>query len=329
MDKKVLYSATKPTGTLTLGNYLGAIQNWVNLQKDYNCYFAIANLHALTIDIDSKELYDNTIKQLAMFLAVGLDPKVSTIYLQSQVSEHAELGWVMSCYTPFGQGCRMTQFKAKKDESENVSAGLYSYPMLMAGDILLYNSDIVPVGKDQLQHLELARDIALRMNNKFNNLFVMPEGYVSKEGTKIMDLQDPTKKMSKSEGDNFGVIFLTDSQDVILKKIKRAVTDSDNLIKYDTKNKPGVSNLLTIFAKLNNMSINDAEKHFSGLSYGELKNQTASSIINLLTPIQQKYNELLKDPQNLINIARNGADKARVVAKETMDRVYKALGIIR
>jgi tryptophanyl-tRNA synthetase len=235
----------------------------------------------------------------------------------------------MSCYTPFGQGCRMTQFKAKKEESENVSAGLYSYPMLMAGDILLYNSDIVPVGKDQLQHLELARDIALRMNNKFNNLFVMPEGYVSKEGTKIMDLQDPTKKMSKSEGDNFGVIFLTDPQDVVLKKIKRAVTDSDNLIKYDPESKPGVSNLLTIFAKLNNMSISDAEKHFSGLSYGELKNQTASSIINLLAPIQEKYNELLKDPENLISIARSGADKARVVARETMDRVYKALGIIR
>ncbi len=327
--KQTLYSATKPTGSLTLGNYIGAIKMWQQMQEDYNCIFAVADLHSLTIDMNPQDLQDNIYSQFATFLAFGLDPDKSIIYLQSMVHEHAELAWVMNCNVYFGEASRMTQFKdAKQKNKENISAGLFAYPMLMASDILLYNSHVVPVGKDQVQHVELTRDIAKRFNNKFGETFVIPNYKISKSGTKIMGLQNPSKKMAKSGDNDADVIYIEDSDENIVKKLKRAVTDSENIIKFDEKNKPGVSNLLTIYSSMKNITISQAEKYFVGKGYGFLKTETAAAVISVIGPVRNKINELKANKKYLEKIMKEGAEKASKIAIETLKTVYKKIGLV-
>ena len=327
MEKQILYSATKPTGKLTLGNYIGAIKSWREMQENNDCLFCVADLHSLTIDIDRKELNDNTYSQLATFLAFGLDPKKSIIYVQSQVHEHAELGWIMNCTTYFGEASRMTQFKDAKAKNKNITVGLFVYPMLMAADILLYNTAVVPVGIDQMQHVEIARDIAERFNSKYGETFVVPKGVIPKSGAKIMGLLDPTKKMAKSGDNDNDVIYIEDDDDTIRRKFKRAVTDSENCIKY-SETKPGVSNLLTIYSAMKNISIEEAEKHFEGCGYGELKTQTAEAVIEVLTPVRNKLQELKQNRTYLDEVARDGARRASELARRKLQKVYKKVGLV-
>ena len=258
MQKQTLYSATKPTGKLTLGNYIGAIKNWKEMQDNYNSIFCVADLHSLTIDIDREELKENIYSQIATFLAFGLDPEKSIIYCQSQVHEHAELGWILNCMTYFGEASRMTQFKDAKAKNKNISVGLFTYPMLMAADILLYDTNVVPVGIDQMQHVEICRDIATRFNAKYGETFEIPKGIIPKTGAKVMGLLNPTKKMAKSGDNDNDVIYIEDDDATIMKKFKRAVTDSLNRIKYCDE-QPGVSNLLTIYSAMKEISIEEAE----------------------------------------------------------------------
>lgn len=326
--KKTLYSATKPTGKLTLGNYIGAIKSWKEMQENFNCYFCVADLHSLTIDMNREELNDNIYSQIATFLAFGLDPEKSTIYVQSHVKEHAELGWIMNCSTYFGEASRMTQFKdAKAKNNDKITVGLFAYPMLMAADILLYSTDVVPVGKDQMQHVEIARDIATRFNSKNGQTFTIPEGFIPKQGAKIMGLLNPTKKMAKSGDNDNDVIYIEDDDDTIRRKFKRAVTDSDNEIRYG-EDKPGVSNLLTIYSAMKNISIEDACKHFEGQGYGYLKTQTAEAVIEVLAPVRERLIELKKDRRYLEKVAFEGAMKAEKVAREKCKEVYKKLGLV-
>lgn len=327
MEKQILYSATKPTGKLTLGNYIGAIKSWREMQENNDCLFCVADLHSLTIDIDRKELNDNTYSQLATFLAFGLDPKKSIIYVQSQVHEHAELGWIMNCTTYFGEASRMTQFKDAKAKNKNITVGLFVYPMLMAADILLYNTAVVPVGIDQMQHVEIARDIAERFNSKYGETFVVPKGVIPKSGAKIMGLLDPAKKMAKSGDNDNDVIYIEDDDDTIRRKFKRAVTDSENCIKY-SETKPGVSNLLTIYSAMKNISIEEAEKHFEGCGYGELKTQTAEAVIEVLTPVRNKLQELKQNRAYLDEVARDGARRASELARRKLQNVYKKVGLV-
>ncbi len=327
--KKTLYSATKPTGKLTIGNYIGAIKMWQSMQEEYNCIFAVADLHSLTIDMDPKELTDNSYAQLATFLAFGLDPNKSIIYMQSHVKEHAELGWIMSCNTYFGEASRMTQFKdAKAKNNDKISVGLFTYPMLMAADILLYDADYVPVGKDQMQHVEICRDIATRFNFKYGKTFTIPEGIMPTSGAKIMGLLDPTKKMAKSGDNDNDVIYIEDDADTIRRKLKRAVTDSENCIKYDPDNKPGVSNLLTIYSAMKKCTVQEAEQHFSGCGYGALKSETAEAVVEVLTPVREKLLALQQDRPYLDKIAKLGAEKARQIALTKLKDVYSKVGLI-
>lgn len=324
---KTIYSATKPTGKLTLGNYLGAIKNWKKMQEENNCIFAVADLHSLTIDIDSKVLKENIYRQFATFLAVGLDPDKSIIYCQSQVKEHAELAWIMNCMTYFGEASRMTQFKDHKAKDKVVSVGLFVYPMLMAGDILLYDTDIVPVGIDQMQHVEICRDIAQRFNSKYGQTFVIPEGVVPKVGAKIMGLVDPTKKMAKSENNENNVIYLDDDDETIRRKFKRAVTDSLGEINF-CEEQPGVSNLLSIYACVKNITIEQALDYFKGKNYGELKTQTAQAVIDEISPIRQKMEQLLANKPLLDDLMKKGAEKASKIASKKLAKVYKKVGLI-
>ncbi len=326
--KKILYSATKPTGKLTLGNYIGAIKSWKEMQDNYDCYFCVADLHSLTINMDRDELNDNIYSQLATFIAFGLDPEKSTIYIQSQVKEHAELAWVMNCTTYFGEASRMTQFKdAKAKNNDKITVGLFTYPMLMAADIILYGTNVVPVGKDQMQHVEIARDIAMRFNARYGDTFAIPDGYIPKAGAKIMGLLDPSKKMAKSGDNDNDVIYIEDDDDTIRRKFKRAVTDSDNMIKY-SEDKPGVSNLLTIYAAMKNITIEEAEKHFEGKGYGMLKTETAEAVIEVLTPVRAKLNELKQDKKYLESVALKGAERAEKIAKAKLEEVYTKLGLV-
>lgn len=329
MEKKTIYTAIKPTGVLTLGGFIGVAQNLKSMSEEYNSYICIADLHALTINPDPVELKENTYKLLALYLALGLDTDKCTLYLQSQVHEHAEMSWVLSNFTMYGEATRMTQFKDYQSRTKEINMGLLCYPILMAGDILLYDADIVPVGIDQKQHVELCRDIAIRFNHKMGETLKVPDVMIRESGFKICGLQEPTKKMSKSVRGDTGTIFIEDSADEIMKKIKRAVTDSDNYIKYDVENKPGVSNLLTIYACLKNIKISDAEEHFKGANYGTLKTEVANSIIDTLSPIQDKYYKLLDNKDCLDEILAKGKQKAQSQARITMDKVYKTLGLVR
>lgn len=328
MERKTIYTAIKPTGILTLGGFIGVAQSLKSLTENNNAYICIADLHALTINPNPQILKENSYKLLSLYLALGIDPNNCTLYLQSQVKEHAELNWVLSNFTMLGEATRMTQFKDYQAKSKETNMGILNYPILMAGDILLYDTDIVPVGLDQKQHVELCRNIAIRFNHKMGETFKIPDVFVRKDGFKICGLTNPEKKMSKSEDGDTGTIFIEDTKEEIIKKVKRAVTDSENTIRYDVQNKPGVSNLLTIFACLNNMSVNDAEKHFEGQNYGTLKTEVAQAIIDALSPIQEKYFEYLNNKKYLDEVFAIGREKASKKAKEVLHRVYEKLGLI-
>ena len=329
MSKKIVLSGIQATGKLTLGNYLGAIDNWVKMQEEYECYYMIANLHSLTVRNDPETLKNNTLKIIATYVAAGLDPEKNNIFIQSQVKEHAELGWILDCYTYMGELSRMTQFKDKSAKhADNINAGLFTYPALMAADILLYKANLVPVGEDQMQHLEITRDIAERFNKIYGDTFVIPEGYVRKSSARIMGLQDPTAKMSKSATNLNDVIFLEDEPDVILKKFKKAVTDSENTVKFDPENKPGVSNLMQIYGAITSKSMDDIEKEFAGSGYGDFKVKVAQAVIDKLEPIQKKYKELLANPKYLEDIYKKGAENARKIASKTLQEVKEKIGII-
>ena len=329
MSKKIILSGIQATGRLTLGNYLGAIDNWVKMQEEYECYYMIANLHSLTVRNDPETLRNNTLKIIATYIAAGLDPEKNNIFIQSQVKEHAELGWILDCYTYMGELSRMTQFKDKSAKhADNINAGLFTYPALMAADILLYKANLVPVGEDQMQHLEITRDIAERFNKIYGETFVIPEGYVRKSSARIMGLQDPTGKMSKSATNLNDVIFLEDEPDVILKKFKKAVTDSENKVKFDPENKPGVSNLMQIYSAITSKSMDEIEQEFDGSGYGDFKVKVAEAVIEKLEPIQKKYKELLENPKYLEEIYTKGAEKARKLASTTLKEVKEKIGII-
>ena len=328
MDKKVLYTAIKPTGTMTLGNFIGLGQDLKDLTEKYDSYICVADLHALTINLDKDILRDNIYGIISFYLALGLDPDKIVLYVQSQVKAHAEMSWVLNNFTSFGEASRMTQFKDYQAKSKDVNAGLFEYPILMAGDILLYDADIVPVGIDQKQHVELCRNIAIRFNNKIGETFTVPDVLVKKEGNKIYGLQDPEHKMSKSEKGDTGSIFIDDPEEVIRKKIKRAVTDSEGKIYYDKDNKPGISNLLTIYACLKGITVAEAEEHFKEANYGTLKGEVADVVCEKLLPIQAKYFEYKNNKEYLHEIMRKGAERASVVASKKVKEVYEKLGLI-
>ena len=329
MSKKVILSGIQSTGKLTLGNYLGAIDNWVHMQEEYDCYYMIANLHTLTVRNDPEELRNNTLKILATYIAAGLDPEKNTLFIQSQVKEHAELGWILDCYTYMGELSRMTQFKDKSAKhADNINAGLFTYPALMAADILLYQADLVPVGADQRQHLEITRDLAERFNKIYGKTFVVPEAYVRKESARIMGLQDPTSKMSKSASNPNDVIFIEDEPEVIIKKFKKAVTDSENKVKFDPENKPGVSNLMQIYASITGKTMEEIEKEFDNRGYGDFKMAVANTVAQKLKPVQEKYKQILEDKEYLEKIYTKGAENARKIAAKTLEDVKNKIGIL-
>lgn len=325
---KTIFSGIQPSGTLTIGNYLGAMKHFVKLQDDYKCYFCIVNLHAITVPQEKQTLEQNTRSLAAMYLATGIDPKKSTLFVQSEVPAHAQLGWIMQCISYIGELERMTQFKDKSAGKTAVSAGLLTYPPLMAADILLYNADYVPVGEDQKQHIELTRDLAERFNKKYGEVFTIPEAMIPKIGARIMSLQNPLKKMSKSDPNSKGYISMLDTEQQIRKKIKSAQTDSDNTIKFDPENKPGISNLLTIYSLFANESIADLEQKYEGVGYGKFKEELAEVIIAKLKPIQERYYDLIES-QQLDEILIEGAEKANEIANQTLKEVKKAMGLYR
>ncbi|MEG1108966.1 MAG: tryptophan--tRNA ligase, partial [Oscillospiraceae bacterium] len=293
-EKKTIFSGIQPSGDLTLGSYLGAIKNWVELSDDYNCYYCIVDMHAITARQNPADLRRRTLSQLAQYIACGLDPQKNTIFIQSHVPAHAELSWVLSCYTMFGELSRMTQFKDKSSKNaDNINAGLFTYPALMAADILLYQSDLVPVGSDQKQHVELTRDIATRFNGVYGDVFKIPEPYIPKVGARIMSLTSPENKMSKSDKDPGGCIYLMQKPEEIMRSFKRAVTDSETLVKFDPTNKPGVSNLMTIYSVASGLSLPEIEAKFEGLGYGDFKPQVGEAVVELLRPIREEAERLM------------------------------------
>lgn len=320
-------SGIKPTSRATLGNYVGALRNWAEEQHEGESLFFLADLHALTVDNNPDELRSLTLELANTLLAVGIDPEVSTIFVQSHVPEHTELGWILECTARFGELRRMTQFKDKGGENEGVSAGLFTYPCLMAADILLYDIDEVPVGEDQRQHLELTRDVAIRFNGKFGETFVVPKATTPKVGARLKDLQEPTRKMSKTSGDEAGTIWLTDAPKVIEKKIKRAVTDTDGEVRYDPENKPGVSNLLELLSIATGESPLELAQNYS--QYGPLKSDTADAIIDMLAPVQDRFFELQDDPSFTLGVLGAGAEHAREIAARTLDRAKTNVGLLR
>ncbi len=326
-DKKVIFSGMQPTGKITIGNYFGALKNWVKLNENYNCLFSVVDLHAITVPQNPATLRKSSRDLLALYIAAGLDPEKNIIYFQSHVKEHAELAWILSCFTHMGELNRMTQFKDKsKKIGQNINAGLYTYPILMASDILLFQTDLVPVGTDQKQHLELTRDIATRFNNTYSETFTVPEPYIAKLGAKITSLQEPEKKMSKSDENENAYITLLDDKDAIVRKIKRAVTDSDSSIYYDRENKAGVSNLLEIYGLSTGMKMDDIVAHFEGKGYGDLKKEVAEALIAEIEPIQARFNEIITDKAYLDEIIKTNANKASSIARRTMSKVKRKVG---
>lgn len=324
--KKRIFSGAQPTGNLHIGNYLGALKNWVNLQNEYESFFCIVNLHAITLPQNPETLKQKTLDLARIYLASGVNPEISTIFIQSDVSEHSELAWVLSCIARMGELERMTQFKDKgKGNAERAGVGLFTYPILMASDILLYQTDLVPVGKDQKQHLELSRDLAERFNRDFGETFVVPEPYIPPVGANILSLQDPSKKMSKSDDNANGSIFLLDSADTITKKIKRAVTDSGTEIKFD-ESRPAINNLLTIYQLMTGKTPSECEANFAGKGYGQLKGEIADAVIAYLQPFQERVQDF--DDATLNKILKDGAEKARTIARETLKDVYAKMGIV-
>lgn len=325
-----LVSGIKPTGGLTLGSYIGAIKQFIELQKNYESYVFVADMHAITIPQNKDELRKNIKDMVAIYLACGLDHNQTTIYVQSENPYHAQLSWILECHTYLGELNRMTQFKDKnqKDGSTNLTCGLYTYPVLMAADILLYDADIVPVGEDQKQHVELCRNIAERFNHKYGDTFKVPQPIVPKEGARIKDLQDPTKKMSKSDEDHRGCILLLDEEEIIRKKIMSAVTDSDNAILFDEQNKPGISNLITIYATLSNLNIEEVQEKFKDSNYGTFKREVADVVVNTLKPIQDRYKEIVNS--NLIDeVLDKGVERVTALAKAKCEEVQEKVGLGR
>jgi len=324
--KKRIFSGAQPTGNLHIGNYLGALKNWVNLQNEYESFFCIVNLHAITLPQNPETLKQKTLDLARIYLAAGIDPQVSTIFIQSDVSEHAELAWVLSCIARMGELERMTQFKDKgKGNTERAGVGLFTYPVLMAADILLYGTHLVPVGKDQKQHLELSRDLAERFNRDYGETFVVPEPYIPPVGANILSLQDPSKKMSKSDENANGSILLLDDSDTITKKIKRAVTDSGTDIKFD-ETRPAINNLLVIYQLMTGKTPAECEENFAGKGYGHLKTEIAEAVIAYLEPFQARVKDF--DDETLNKILTDGAEKARIIARETLRDVYAKTGIV-
>lgn len=332
MSKPIVFSGAQPSGELSLGNYLGALRNWVKLQDDYDCIYCIVNQHAITVRQDPEKLKKATLDTLALYLACGIDPSKSTIFVQSQVPTHAELAWVLNCYTYFGELSRMTQFKDKSARhAENINAGLFDYPVLMAADILLYQANLVPVGDDQKQHLELTRDIASRFNALYGEIFKVPEPFIAQAGARVMSLQDPSKKMSKSDENRNNVIGLLENPKDVEKKIKRAVTDSDDppIVRYDVKNKAGVSNLLDILTGITGTPIAELEQQFEGKMYGHLKTEVATQVSAMLAQLQARYYQYRNDEDILFDIMHDGAKKATARSQATLNQVYDAIGFIR
>lgn len=328
--KRVL-SGIQPTAeSFHLGNYLGAIKQWVELQQSHDAFYCVVDLHALTVETDPALLRRRTLASAAQLLALGLNPKQCTLFIQSHVSEHNQLAWVLECLTGFGEASRMTQFKDKSQKagSDRTVVGLFTYPILQAADIMLYQANLVPVGEDQRQHIELTRDLGERFNSRFGATLTIPDAYILKSGAKINDLQDPTAKMSKSAASASGVIDILDPTDVNVKKIKSAVTDTEKEIRFDEKNKPGISNLLTIHSALSGTSIPELENQFAGKGYGDFKGAVAEVVTSYLAPIRNRTMELLADEQGLLEILHTGSEKASVVAGDTLSRVYSAMGLV-
>ena len=326
-EKKTLYSGMQATGKLTLGNYLGALRNWITLNEEYECFFGVMDLHSITVRQEPAEFRQRARDLFALYVAAGLDPEKNCIYFQSHVSSHAELSWILNCFTYMGELNRMTQFKDKAARhADNINAGLYTYPVLMAADILLYQADVVPVGRDQLQHLEITRDIAQRFNSIYGDVFTIPEAYTGKIGARVMSLQDPSKKMSKSDENPNASIYLMDDGNVIRKKFKRAVTDSDAEVRYDVENKPGISNLIDIYCATTGKSVADVEKEFTGVGYGDFKGAVGDSVAGLLTPLQDRFAELKKDKEYLDRVIKANDEKAFYTSQKTLRKVKKKVG---
>lgn len=324
--KKVLFSGMQATGTLTLGNYLGALKNWVTLSEEYECFYSVVDLHSITVRQDPAELRKRARRLLTLYIAAGLDPKKNCIYYQSHVSGHAELSWILNCFTYMGELNRMTQFKDKSSKhADNINAGLFTYPVLMAADILLYQADVVPVGKDQLQHLEITRDIAGRFNAIYGDVFTIPEPYIGKTGAKIMSLQDPTKKMSKSDENPNASILLMDDKDTIIRKFKRAVTDSEAKVCYRDE-QPGIKNLIDIYSTCTGKTPAETEAEFDGKGYGDFKLAVGEAVASVLTPIQEEVARLEKDKAYIDSIIKENADKANYYATKTLRKVQKKVG---
>ncbi len=328
IQKKKVLSCIQPSGMLTLGNYLGALKNWVNMQDEFDCTFAVADLHAITVRQEPSKLRSQIYSTYALLLALGIDPQKNTLFIQSHVPEHANLAWLLSCNTQFGEMSRMTQFKDKSQKhANNVNVGLFSYPVLMAADILLYQPDLVPVGADQKQHLEIARDIAIRFNNLYGDVFTVPDAYIPKTGARVMSLQDPTKKMSKSDDNLNSWVAILDNKDDIIRKFKRAVTDSEAVVKF-SEEKPGISNLITIYSAVTGKSVNDIEKEFERKGYGDFKLAVGETVADTLAPIKASYDEIIKDKKALEVLYREGAEKAEHIARKTYFKAMKKVGFV-
>lgn len=329
MNKPVVYSGIQPTGIITIGNYIGAITNWLKLSDEYDCIYGIADLHALTVRQVPAEYRQRAMSFFAQYLACGLDPRKNVLYFQSHVHEHAELSWILNCFTYIGEMQRMTQFKDKSQKhQDNINMGLLDYPVLMAADILLYQTSLVPVGADQKQHLEITRDIAIRFNNLYSPTFTVPEAYIPKQGARVFSLQDPTAKMSKSDPDPNAAVSIIEDPDSIMRKFRRAVTDSDSVVRYDPELKPGVSNLMTIMSEMGGMSIEEIEKNYSDKGYAAFKSACAEAVIERLRPVRERYASLTTDKEYLADIAKEGAARASAIARRTMAKVKRKVGLV-
>jgi len=328
-NKKIILSGIQPSGAMTLGTYIGALKNWAMLADEYDCYYMIVDMHAIVARQVPATLRKTPFEQLAQYIACGLDPDKNTLFIQSHVPAHSQLSWVLNCYTMFGELSRMTQFKDKSSRNaENINAGLFTYPVLQAADILLYQADLVPVGADQKQHVELTRDIAVRFNGIYGDVFKLPDSYIPKTGARIMDLQTPTNKMSKSDIADGGCVLIRDKPEDIMRSFKRAVTDSETSVRYDLENKPGISNLIQIYSVCTDKSFADIEKEFDGKGYGDFKVTVGEAVVELLRPIREESEKLLADKAYLESVFKAGADKASYVANKTIRKVYKKIGFI-
>lgn len=329
--KKIVLSCIQPTGTPTLGNYLGALKNWANMCDDYNCLYGVADLHSITVPTfrdNPQQLKKNTLELYALLLALGIDPQKNIVFVQSHVPTHAQLGWILNCYTQFGEAARMTQFKEKSQKhKDNITVGLFDYPILMAADILIYNADFVPIGADQKQHLEIARNICDRFNSIYGDVLKMPEPFIGKAGAKITSLQDPLKKMSKSDDNPKSYISMLDEPNVIMKKIKSAVTDSEACVRF-AEGKDGINNLMTIYSCCTGKSFEEIEKEFDGRGYGDFKTAVGEAVVKELEPIQTKYKELITEKKYLEERMRNGAEMATRLSQRTLDKVMKKVGFL-